>query len=405
MYRLLSVFIFLFIFQIPVLAAEDSNENPGFTAQFFCRNTVVRKLFSQSCDTAVFDVQTEEEADQKGSLQLRFFNVPPTSTPTPSNTPTPVPQQDNAPQTFPSNTVSESGTQQVDWVYNDQGVCWSAWAGPSCTLLPHEGGLVNGPIDITGDGVADVTCSQGTGTNKSTTITNISGASIPLRCERYTCASCMSGNGTHAQCDGQIDPSSERVAQEFSLAPGASEVCSWGGIGDASQNPEVPNQPENPEQPKPPIPPDPPQKPTPTLPPGQQPPIVTKCRVGTGYCSVENLMKYFGTYEKAYKASVICQAESSSNPLAANKACATGGTVDYSIGLYQINLLAHCAGAATYTWNPPSCRIVNQTKLNECETDYKNPDINIKKAVALSKNGTDWYPTWGAAGPQYCNIP
>jgi hypothetical protein len=135
------------------------------------------------------------------------------------------------------------------------------------------------------------------------------------------------------------------------------------------------------------------------------PPITTRCRPGTGYCSVENLQKYFPNYTAAYKASVVCQGESASNPLAGNKSCTTGRSVDYSIGLFQINALAHCEGAMTYTWNPPSCRIINQTLLDTCVRQYQDPDYNIRKAVALSKNGTDWYPTWGAAGPAYCNIP
>lgn len=320
---------------------------------------------------------------------------------TPTPTPTTVPGQN-----FPTSVPAGNTTLQVDWVHNDRGICWAAWAAPTCNLAPHEGGLSNGSFDISGDGISDVTCSQGSAANQTTTITNISNQPIALRCERYTCNSCKSGDGTHAQCDGGIDPSSSRVAQEYTLAPGASATCTTSGIGTGGTNQPTPtNSPQTPEPTRAPIPSNPPQQPTPTLPPGATPPITTKCRVGTGYCSVENLMKYFPDYTSAYKASVVCQGESSSNPLAANTACLRGGSVDYSIGLFQINLLAHCDGAMTYTWTPSSCRIINQSKFDACKQLYQDPDTNIKKAVALSKNGTDFYPTWGAAGPAYCNIP
>jgi hypothetical protein len=100
---------------------------------------------------------------------------------------------------------------------------------------------------------------------------------------------------------------------------------------------------------------------------------------------------------KAEKASRICNRESASNPAAANYGCVKGRSVDYSIGLFQINLLAHCpASKPSFTWNPPSCTFGNIPARDLCENRFLNQDENIKYAVQLSKNGTDWSP-WSAA--------
>lgn len=122
------------------------------------------------------------------------------------------------------------------------------------------------------------------------------------------------------------------------------------------------------------------------------------CSPGSGPCSVENLLPYLGNdVVKATKASIICNRESGSNPNAINDGCLTGQTVDYSIGLFQINLLAHCPGAfSSYTWDPPSCTIGNMSVLNNCIERYLNPEENIEKMVSLSRNGTYWTP-WSAA--------
>lgn len=131
------------------------------------------------------------------------------------------------------------------------------------------------------------------------------------------------------------------------------------------------------------------------------------CSEGTGECSVENLLPYFGNdVVAATKASQICNLESGSSPTAKNLSCLTGGSVDFSIGLFQINLLAHCADAFTgYTWTPPSCSIqsdgtnctdidprittCNKT-LKQCLIRFLNPAQNIDYAVGLSRNGTSW---------------
>lgn len=128
--------------------------------------------------------------------------------------------------------------------------------------------------------------------------------------------------------------------------------------------------------------------------------ISGNCSTGTGPCSVENLLSYFGSdIVKATKASIICNKESGSNPNAVNKGCLTGKSVDYSIGLFQINLLAHGNENNVnfdYSWSPISCTMKNPQGIQELETRFLNPIENIKYAVALSRNGTVW-SAWSAA--------
>lgn len=117
---------------------------------------------------------------------------------------------------------------------------------------------------------------------------------------------------------------------------------------------------------------------------------------GVGDCSVANLMPYFeNNPTKALIASLVCSGESGSDPFNLNDACLSGGSVDYSIGLFQINALAHCPGALTFTWSPPSCQVVSASILEDCKTKLFNPDENIKEAVQISGNGSDWSKDWG----------
>lgn len=123
------------------------------------------------------------------------------------------------------------------------------------------------------------------------------------------------------------------------------------------------------------------------------------CSLGTGPCSVENLLPFFGnSVDIATKASKICNKESGSNPMAKNDGCLTGVSCDYSIGLFQVNLLAHCPGAfSSYSCSAPiSCTIGNQNTLQSCETRLLDPTGNINEAVRISNNGTNWAP-WSAA--------
>lgn len=128
------------------------------------------------------------------------------------------------------------------------------------------------------------------------------------------------------------------------------------------------------------------------------------CPLGTGYCSVENLSRFFNNSDAVGKASQICAVESGGNPSALNDGCLIHRSADYSVGLFQINLLPsnRCPGAfSSYTLAPPSCTISSQTVLDECVARLRNPDENIRQAVIISGGGRNWSP-WGAA--KYCGI-
>ena len=126
-------------------------------------------------------------------------------------------------------TELPSGTQQVDWVFDNQGRCWNSWSAPSCGLQQHEGGVtVPSMRDLDQDGIVDISCSTG-GTNNGTTITNTSNKTITINCEQYTCLACATGNGIHAQCDGGTDKNAIRVAQTVELTPGCVATCTMSG--------------------------------------------------------------------------------------------------------------------------------------------------------------------------------
>lgn len=117
-----------------------------------------------------------------------------------------------------------------------------------------------------------------------------------------------------------------------------------------------------------------------------------RCELGVGYCSPENLRRFFPDERTSRQASIICNAESGGDPSSINCGCLTGTSVDYSIGLFQINLLAHCAAEAfTYTWNPPSCTILDEAKVNECAQKYFDADNNIEYAAQLYQSA-GWQP-------------
>lgn len=144
------------------------------------------------------------------------------------------------------------------------------------------------------------------------------------------------------------------------------------------------------------------------------------CAFGTGYCDPEYLKSYFNNDQLAtQRASRVCRWESNSNPAAANTTCQkAGGTMDYSIGLFQFNLLAHCSsdllknfsdegysGPAfnarqvfQYTSGKPQmpCIILRQDLVDKCKAAMLNPVNNIKKAAAMSGNGQNWkaWSTW-----------
>lgn len=151
-----------------------------------------------------------------------------------------------------------------------------------------------------------------------------------------------------------------------------------------------------------------------------EPPVNTVCHEAADYCSVDYLSKpeYFGDTDKARKASEICYLESRGNPLAENTHClpvytdSSGNEVsrpesnrtrDYSIGLFQINMLAQCPQGIEDLWvSSKECRIIDEGELDKCVASFRDPDVNIKKAVELSRNGTYWFP-WTNASRQ-CGI-
>ncbi len=116
---------------------------------------------------------------------------------------------------------------------------------------------------------------------------------------------------------------------------------------------------------------------------------------GSGHCSVANLTPAFGgDASVALVASMVCQQESGSNPFA-NSLDNLPCPPDYSIGLFQINQLAHCPEAFS---DPQSCVIGNQATLDACIAKYKDPNENINYAYGLYKSGgTGWTVNkWGA---------
>jgi len=155
--------------------------------------------------------------------------------------------------------------------------------------------------------------------------------------------------------------------------------------------------------------------PTPTRTP--PPPIPTgTIPQGTGSCSYENLYDQTPTNisdsEKARRArhaSCICQRESGSNPFQVNDGCIRNITAEYSVGLYQINLIFddRCRpipdNGLIENIVAKSCRIENQTKFDSCKNYYFNATNNIGFMKELSSNMSEWHHwsthTDGGCGP------
>ncbi len=220
--------------------------------------------FAYGVSAQLGDVTPAPEREQFSLREtlLKLFNVgldgeneptkAPTITPTP---PSSIGGQQQGTLNFsgsatpPPQSTSQSGVQQVDWVYEGQGVCWSAWTvGGICTLFSHEGGVTTQSMkDLNHDGTVDIECSEGNGSRQATSIKNISSSPITINCERYSCASCTSGNGSHAQCDGGIDERAIRVSEQVVLTPGCTATCTASGVtGSCLQTPDNPDNPNNP---------------------------------------------------------------------------------------------------------------------------------------------------------------
>lgn len=131
---------------------------------------------------------------------------------------------------------------------------------------------------------------------------------------------------------------------------------------------------------------------------------------GKPYCSWEYLAqsRFFGNESDAKIASRICHRESRGDPGNDNYQCP-----DYSIGLFQINLLWHYIDHPTegriYCYKgfvaPGVCSVVDQSILDKCTEYLRNPINNIKKAVELKNSPQSWNH-WSAykADPQ-CRNP
>lgn len=125
----------------------------------------------------------------------------------------------------------------------------------------------------------------------------------------------------------------------------------------------------------------------------------TRCPLNTGVCSVCNLERYFvdspekSARQKAIEASQICQGESGGNPFAINRGCMVGGAREYSVGLFQINLL--WAGRCPQAARAPLCS-ENDSLLIACMNYYFQSSNNIQKMLEMSGNGIAWRP-WTVA--------
>lgn len=116
------------------------------------------------------------------------------------------------------------------------------------------------------------------------------------------------------------------------------------------------------------------------------------CPLGTRDCDYNSLLNfgYFRdpTLDKATKASMVCQDQSASNPTLINSGCLRGQGGGYKVGLFQIDVLYYCSGALS--GNSTTCTVSNQETLDVCISQFIDPVENIKKAVLISKDGTDW---------------
>lgn len=116
-----------------------------------------------------------------------------------------------------------------------------------------------------------------------------------------------------------------------------------------------------------------------------------------GWCSPSTLLKYGWPADSVETASIICNMESGGFTNAFNDGCLCGKTLDYSIGLFQINLLAHCAANAfTYSRSPISCTPLNQSEIDSCAQKYFDPEENIRYALSLYQ-AAGWEPWKGSA--------
>ena len=155
-----------------------------------------------------------------------------------------------------------------------------------------------------------------------------------------------------------------------------------------------------------------PQPPNPPPPPG--PPVP---RVGRGACAPDQIRLREPRFSEraAIEASCICAVESGGNLTAFNNSCVSGGSADYSVGLFQINLhpratfYPRCSGGfdADPTLPLVPCIILDQARVDQCVIEFEDEANlgrrNVQEAYDLSRGGANWC-AWSASGPQYCNL-
>lgn len=183
---------------------------------------------------------------------------------------------------------------------------------------------------------------------------------------------------------------------------------------------------------------------TPTSPPGDgyQPPGGSyKCSaVNTGeWCTINKLMGFFRddpttgktAIDKAREAVMVCNKENAgANPNALNDRCLAPTDPlrtapdeqmfrDYSVGLFQINLLGdkNLFREVRVSDNQPGYQIKDRPGKYVCQAvdagavqrirqkanELRNPVINIQRMVAMSDNGHSWDP-WNRAACM-CGLP
>jgi hypothetical protein len=150
---------------------------------------------------------------------------------------------------------------------------------------------------------------------------------------------------------------------------------------------------------------------------------------GSGSCSVTDLAPYFSS--QASNASCICQAESGGNPAALNDNCLSNQTLDYSVGLFQINLLVHpipgfystpqgtqlrkhlddsgfvgktCSDAFTFQSGGRSCTMLNQNLATACYNWFIIGANNASYASYYQRTIGKWGPSSGWSTAPLCGL-
>lgn len=142
-----------------------------------------------------------------------------------------------------------------------------------------------------------------------------------------------------------------------------------------------------------------------------------------GQCKKTTMLQFFGSH--AADAGQTCILESGGNPATENTGCSKCpvwdpadpncyifGTQEYSVGLFQLNLMAQCAalglddGISNFTkmgtyctggglcWDVGTCQIQNPVALETCKQalGWNNPLKNAAEALRIAQ-------TWGGFGP------